>query len=136
MHVLFYTAYIKRYQSRISDFVDYLHGICFVCLFVFFKGVNASFDILVICNMNIYDLTRRLLVAKKSSEVSGIPAQNTQTWLSVNMNFSPFSLFNFFLGYREGQKWTSGQIGPAAFGGLLAFVCKVEDYGYRAPSLH
>ncbi|KAF4087339.1 hypothetical protein AMELA_G00094670 [Ameiurus melas] len=32
-------------------------------------GVNASFDILVICNVNIYDLTRGLLVAKKAADV-------------------------------------------------------------------
>ncbi|KAK2850250.1 hypothetical protein Q7C36_009033 [Tachysurus vachellii] len=32
-------------------------------------GVNASFDILVISNVNIYDLTRRLLVAKRAKDV-------------------------------------------------------------------
>lgn len=39
-----------------------------VCIFL--QGVNAAFDVLLICNVNVYELSQRLLLRKKSFDVS------------------------------------------------------------------
>lgn len=52
-------------------------------MFCFFKGVNAAFDILVICNVNVYDLTRWLLGGKKAADVSVLLTHRTSSLLAV-----------------------------------------------------
>uniref|UniRef100_A0A669F7W4 dolichyl-phosphate-mannose--protein mannosyltransferase n=1 Tax=Oreochromis niloticus TaxID=8128 RepID=A0A669F7W4_ORENI len=38
-------------------------------LCIFLQGVNAAFDVLLICNVNVYELSQRLLLRKKSFDV-------------------------------------------------------------------
>lgn len=40
----------------------------FVCIFL--QGVNAAFDVLLICNVNVYELSQRLLLRKNPLNVS------------------------------------------------------------------
>lgn len=37
---------------------------------IFLQGVNAAFDVLLICNVNVYELSQRLLLRKKPLNVS------------------------------------------------------------------
>lgn len=39
---------------------------------MFPKGVNAAFDVLLICNVNVYELSQRLLSRKNPLAVSNI----------------------------------------------------------------
>lgn len=41
-----------------------------LCLFL--QGVNAAFDVLLICNVNVYELSQRLLRRKNPLAVSNI----------------------------------------------------------------
>lgn len=40
----------------------------FLCIFL--QGVNAAFDVLLICNVNVYELSQRLLLRKNPLDVS------------------------------------------------------------------
>lgn len=39
-------------------------------LCIFLQGVNAAFDVLLICNVNVYELSQRLLLRKIPLDVS------------------------------------------------------------------
>lgn len=39
-------------------------------LCIFLQGVNAAFDVLLICNVNVYELSQRLLLRKNPLDVS------------------------------------------------------------------
>lgn len=39
---------------------------------MFLQGVNAAFDVLLICNVNVYELSQRLLRRKNPLAVSNI----------------------------------------------------------------
>lgn len=39
-------------------------------LCIFPQGVNAAFDVLLICNVNVYDLSQRLLLRRNPLDVS------------------------------------------------------------------
>lgn len=41
-------------------------------LSMFLQGVNAAFDVVLICNVNVYELTQRLLRRKNPLAVSSI----------------------------------------------------------------
>lgn len=41
-----------------------------MCVCVFLQGVNAAFDVLLICNVNVYELSQRLLLRKDLHAVS------------------------------------------------------------------
>lgn len=46
-------------------------SIKYLCSFLScLKGVNAAYDILMVCNLNIYELAHRLLSRRKSADVS------------------------------------------------------------------
>lgn len=45
-----------------------LHGSFLPCV----KGVNAAYDILMVCNLNIYELAHQLLSRRKSADVSDL----------------------------------------------------------------
>lgn len=45
------------------------------CVCIFLQGVNAAFDVLLICNVNVYELSQRLLLRKNLHAVSyALPA--------------------------------------------------------------
>lgn len=46
----------------------HLNAISAACLFL--QGVNAAFDVLLICNVNVYELSQRLLLRKNPLDVS------------------------------------------------------------------
>lgn len=39
-------------------------------LCIFLQGMNAAFDVLLICNVNVYELSQRLLLRKNPFNVS------------------------------------------------------------------
>lgn len=50
-----------------------MHFKChFYHLCMFLQGVNAAFDVLLICNVNVYELSQRLLRRKNPLAVSSI----------------------------------------------------------------
>lgn len=53
---------------------------------IFLQGVNAAFDVLLICNVNVYELSQRLLLRKNSLDVS----------YSLH-TLPPFSVINYAL---------------------------------------
>lgn len=42
----------------------------FLSVYIFLQGVNAAFDVLLICNVNVYELSQRLLLRKNPLNVS------------------------------------------------------------------
>lgn len=52
-----------------ADLYAFLNAIS-PSLCIFLQGVNAAFDVLLICNVNVYELSQRLLLRKNLHAVS------------------------------------------------------------------
>lgn len=57
------------------------------------KGVNAAYDILMVCNLNIYELAHRLLSRRKSADVSVL--------LSRSLDPNKLWIYIYFLFYTQ-----------------------------------
>lgn len=56
------------FAAYIYIYIDYSCHFFSLCIFP--QGVNAAFDVLVICNVNVYELSQRLLLRKNPLDVS------------------------------------------------------------------
>lgn len=80
-------------------------------LCMFFQGVNAAFDVLLICNVNVYELSQRLLRRKNPLAVSNILYTTpTPPFLVINYELSSeINVTSNTLSAKRDMKFTSLQ---------------------------
>ncbi|XP_016333087.1 transmembrane and TPR repeat-containing protein 4-like [Sinocyclocheilus anshuiensis] len=91
-------------------------------------GVNAAFDILMVCNLNIYELAHRLLSRRKSADIGGLVSSGLLMRLALLFLGGSFLLYARWRIMGTGPPSFTEVDNPASFAENV--ILRIVNYNY------
>ncbi|XP_067300108.1 protein O-mannosyl-transferase TMTC4 isoform X2 [Pseudorasbora parva] len=134
---LSFLVYCKAFQGGDRKFsVLWIFGSILLCAVAMLckeqgitvLGVNAAYDILMVCNLNIYELTHRLLSRRKSSDIGGLVRSGLLMRLALLFLGGSFLLYARWRIMGTGPPSFTEVDNPASFAENV--ILRIVNYNY------